>query len=76
MDVEPKGVEADLGVEAFSTLSIIYQPILRRKTMPTFIIDMPGKKPVDITKAIKTDGVEKAITNAIKISLTKKEAGK
>ena len=75
MDVEPKGVEADLGVEAFSTLSI-YQPILRRKTMPTFIIDMPGKKPVDITKAIKTDGVEKAITNAIKISLTKKDAGK
>ena len=44
--------------------------------MPSFIIDMPGKKPVDITKAIKTDGVEKAITNAIKISLTKKDAGK
>jgi|TARA_R110000868_G_scaffold290965_1_gene551232 hypothetical protein len=45
--------------------------------MPAFIIDMPNSKPVDITKAIKKDGPEKALKDAIKKTLQpKKEASK
>jgi hypothetical protein len=46
---------------------------VRRKSMPSFIIDMPGKKPVDITDAIKTNGVEKALKDALVKTLKPKE---
>jgi len=38
--------------------------------MPSIIIDMPGQKPVDITKEIKTakseDGMKKVLKGAMK----------
>jgi len=41
--------------------------------MPTFIIDMPGRKPIDITDAIKRDGVETALKDGLKKALTPKK---
>jgi hypothetical protein len=41
--------------------------------MPAFIIDMPGRKPIDITDDIKRDGVEKALKAGLKKALTPKK---
>jgi hypothetical protein len=44
--------------------------------MPKFEIIMPGRKPVDITDAVKKGDIEKAVKDGFKEALKEKEKSK